>query len=40
MYLAEKGINIPNEWKHDKLLTNNDGSTVAMCYASKGYIPH
>ena len=36
MALANKGIDIPNEWQHDPTLTNNNGDTVAMFYAVNG----
>ena len=39
MCYALGGHNIPDEWKHDKLLRNKDGWTVAMCYAKNGHIP-
>ena len=39
MLLAMNGKNIPNEWKHDKLLRNNNDNTISMIYAKYGYIP-
>ena len=40
MRLAECGIDIPKYWEHDPLLTDEDGNTVAMCYAINGNIPN
>ena len=37
MKLAEHDINIPEYWKHDPLLTDNNGYTVAMHYAYRGH---
>ena len=39
MYYALGGHNIPDKWKHDKLLKNKYGGTIAMCYALNGHIP-
>ena len=39
MLLAANGKDIPDQWKHDKLLKNNNGDTIAMYYAKKGIIP-
>ena len=39
MILAMNGKDIPNEWKHDKSLRNNDDDTIAMIYAKYGHIP-
>ena len=39
MLLAKHGI-IPSEyWRHDKLLRNKDGQTVAIILSSKGIVP-
>ena len=37
MKLVEDDIDIPKYWEHDPLLTDVDGNTVAMHYASKGH---
>ena len=39
MLLAANGKDIPDQWKHDKLLKNNNGDTIAMYYAKSGIIP-
>ena len=39
MYLANKGREIPKQWKHKPELQNNYGYTVAMKLVSKGIIP-
>ena len=39
MHYALGGHNIPNKWKHDKLLRDKDGGTIAMIYVSNGHIP-
>ena len=39
MHYALGGHNIPNKWKHDKLLKDKNGKTIAMHYASYGHIP-
>ena len=39
MGLAHYGINIPKYWKHDRLLRNKDGQTVAIIQSSRGIIP-
>ena len=36
MLLAFKGKEIPNEWKHDKLLTDKYGESIAVYYAKSG----
>ena len=39
MLLAMNGKDIPNEWKHDKLIRNVNEDTIAMIYAKCGDIP-
>ena len=39
MILADNSIEIPREWYHDALVSNNYGQTVAMIYATNGMIP-
>ena len=39
MYYTFRGYHIPDRWKHDKLLKNKDGYTIAMYYAENGHIP-
>lgn len=39
MKLACNKIIPPEQWKHDKLLKNRYGGTVAICLAGKGVIP-
>ena len=39
MKLACNKIIPPEEWKHDKMLKNVYGGTVAICLAGKGVIP-
>ena len=39
MHYASGGYDIPDKWKHDKLLKNKHGDTIAMIYASYVYIP-
>ena len=39
MKLANWGIDIPEYWKHDKLLRNKDGQTIAIIQSSRGIIP-
>lgn len=36
MALANKGVTVPDEWKHKPTLTNKNGDTVAMFYAVNG----
>ena len=39
MHYALRSHKISDKWKHDKLLRNKHGKTIAMCYAKNGYIP-
>ena len=39
MILTYNGITVPEEWKHDALLTNKYGQTVAIIYIENGSIP-
>ena len=37
MILTRDGLDVPKYWEHDPLLTDEDGNTVAMIYASEGH---
>ena len=39
MLLASNNKNIPEEWKHDIMLSNKYYKTVALIYAENGIIP-
>ena len=39
MLLALNNKEIPNQWKHNKLLRNINYDTIAMIYAKNGHIP-
>ena len=39
MIIARYNKEIPEEWKHDKLLRNVNDDTIAMIYAKYGHIP-
>ena len=39
MALANKKMNIPEKWRHDPLLKNNEGKTVGIILSSQGIIP-
>ena len=38
-YAAYRGYDVSDKWKHDKLLKDKFGRTIAMHYANNGIIP-